>query len=167
MTILEVRQQFLRDLGERLVSYSDPRHPPMQVVVRNPSEVTWNVYLYSVTNPPGGRPADEYKVQARLPEHKRQMTGEFSRSRGGIPLLVGLQPDYMVYVLWDATLHQRITYNRNFQVKRGTILEALTSDMSFQYSPLRSGIVETIIACTPSMLLGALDSRLPGTAPLP
>jgi len=167
MTIVEVRQQFLRDLGERLVSCSSLRSPPMQVVVRNPSEVVWNVYLYRVTNPPGGRPSDEYKVQTRLPEHNTQRTGEFSRSGDGIPLLAGLQLDYMVYVLWDATLHQRITRNRNFQVKQGTILAALTSGMSFQYSPLRSGIVETVIACTPPMLLRALDSRLPGAAPLP
>lgn len=130
---------FLATLEEFVQNHSDVDEAPLEVDFDPPLPPKARVYMYNVTNPPGGRPTDEYKAQLIAPDQKRGERGSFDHSGGRIVLLIGYSADSEVFILWDSGLYHDFGYSRSIQVKGGTVFHAVAGDLGTQTRRLHSG----------------------------
>ncbi|MEM7602347.1 MAG: hypothetical protein AAF357_13140, partial [Verrucomicrobiota bacterium] len=109
----------------------------------------------------GNSRPDEYKVVLRAPGQKRGEHASFSNSDGRLAVLVGYSEDFDVFVLWDASLHERFKNGTNTQVKDSTVSTAAATGWATQERWLRSvKSTELVIACRPSEIERALELRI-------
>ncbi|MCX5729632.1 MAG: hypothetical protein NTZ28_12500 [Nitrospirae bacterium] len=102
----KMHQIFLAALGDSVVGHSRIDKVPLEVDLRPPLPVMLRVYMYTATHPPGGRTLGEHKIQLIMPEHKDKLRANFDHSGGRIVLLVGYEPELLVFILWDAGLYK-------------------------------------------------------------
>jgi len=145
----ELNKKFIDGLGG-MVSWSseDEGASPLLIDIAMPSgaELRLRAYLYNLTNPPGGRAADEYKAQIILPGQKKKEKGHLDYSDGRLPILAAYAQDGEegVFVLWD------------IQVKSDAILMA--SYRKLVCSKRTND--ETIVTVRPQYLYEGIKQRL-------
>ena len=84
----QLNERFVAALGTAVVWHGPLDERPIEVDLAPPLPQRVRVYVYTLTNPPGGRPRDEYKIQLTLGQ--RGGRASFDDSDGRIPLLLGL-----------------------------------------------------------------------------
>lgn len=125
----KLQDQFVIHLGDAVESVSDTDLRPINIVLNKPAPISVNVYIFPNTNPPGGRSHDEYKFNLSVPGQMRGQKGNFDEN-DGIPMLVSYTPDYDVYIIYDASMHNNFSCNANVQSKQSLILDACTQKIA-------------------------------------
>lgn len=102
----ELNRRFIEGLGDHVLWSSDEDSAPLLIDIcsNTGAEYRLRAYLFNLTNPPGGRAADEYKAQIILPGQQKKERASLDYSDGRFPLLVAYAQEGKdgVFVLWDA-----------------------------------------------------------------
>lgn len=157
-----VLHSFLIDaLNDAMEYHGDILKKPLEIDLLKPYPLRLRVYMYNCTNPSGGRPRDEYKLQLIVPNQQRGERGNFDTSDGRIVLLIAYaqiysEPNEGVFIFFDALVHTDFSYSANLQVKASVINQALSEPISLGYK--QTG--EVIIAAQAAHVLEAIDKRL-------
>lgn len=119
--------------------------------------VVFELYIYNATDPPGGRPTPEHKIQ--LTGQRRGERGELDWSGVDLVLLCGYVAEYDVFVFWDAALHIDFAYSKNLQVRTANVQDAAASGVRVrQNRRLQTGM--EVVICAPSQtVIEAIDER--------
>lgn len=156
-----LHQYFIGALGDAVKWHSAVEKKPLELDIVKPYPLRLRVYMFNCTNPTGGRPGDEYKLQLIVPNQKRGSRGNFDNSDGRLVLLVAYayvygNPAEGVFVLYDALYHTDFSYSANLQVKAAIINNAFVESLSLG----KKNTGETIIAARPEHLIEAIDKRI-------
>jgi hypothetical protein len=146
-------------LGDKVADHADLGEKPLEVDLVPPLPTRIRVYMYNATDPPGGRPLGEHKVQLIVPGQERDERGNFDDSGLRMPVLVGYAPHEEVFVVWDAALYCDFAYSRNVQVKTETIAAAIAGQVGRQTRHLHTG-TEIVLTATAGKLAEALRQRV-------
>lgn len=156
----ELNKLFIGGLGDRVIWSSDEDSAPLLIDVstNTGAEYRLRAYLFNLTNPPGGRAADEYKAQLILPGQKKKERASLDYSDGRLPLLVAYAQEGVdgVFVLWDADMHEDIAFSSNIQVKSDAIIMALYKKIVKS----RRTNNEIIVSARPQYLFDAIKTRI-------
>jgi hypothetical protein len=160
LTAKQLNELFVADLGEAYCIKSEIEKKPLLISpVANP-EITYKVYIYNCTNPPGGRTLDEYKIQLILPDQGRGNRGYFDETDGTIILIVGFAIydacENGVWVIWETDFHREFAYSANLQVKMENLLDTITKNVFYTKKP---GNGEIIVVSDRMHLCDAIDLR--------
>lgn len=160
-TTTELHEIFLAALDEKVKIYSDIHEKPLMVELCHPFPLKLKVYLFNITNPPGGRQAGECKCQIILPGQKRGEKGHIDLEPDCMTLLIGFctvtsNINDGVFVIWDCNMHRTPAFSANIQVHISSLLEALTRGV---FSQKKRGNGEVIVLSTPNYLLDAIKMR--------
>lgn len=160
LTAKELNAFFLDDLGDEYCVKSDMEKKPLLISPLSTPEITYKVYIYNCTNPPGGRTLDEYKIQLILPDQGRGERGYLDESDGTIILIVGFAIydlcENGVWVIWETDRHREFAYSSNLQVKMGNILDTITNKVFYTK---KSGNGEVIVVSDREHLCDAIEMR--------
>jgi hypothetical protein len=152
----DLNECFVRALGRGCLQVIGEIHDkPLLLDLTPPLPSRVRVYIWNLTRPPGGRPADELKVQFIIPGQARGERASFDESGGRAALVVGYSIEDEVFVFWDASCYPDFAYSRNVQVKSDAIIAAYAGEVSTHTRKLRIGsapTTETVVAA-PSRLL--------------
>ncbi|MDY6300200.1 MAG: hypothetical protein SPL46_09475 [Selenomonadaceae bacterium] len=153
----ELHSRFIDALGDHVECHSDLTEKPFLVDLK-PRKLKLRVYLWNCTNPPGGRPLDEYKIQVILPAHKTDKFAHLDYSEGRTPIIGGIARDGedIVFVLWDADKHDDIPFSMNLQVKADVIIRSLCEEVT---EAIRKND-ERIVCARPQFLYDAIIKRM-------
>ncbi len=166
-SIKELNALFINGLGKKVVSTSDIDKKPFIANINMPySELSFRVYLYNCTNPPGGRPINEYKSQIIVPGQRKGMRGNFDDSGNKIVVFAAYVPygnteEQGVFVLYDPMCHIDFAFSSNVQIKEEAIAPALINE--YWESCKSNG--EIVITATPQNLFQALQRRIEVISP--
>lgn len=116
-------------------------------------------WIFTLTNPPGGRHPSEYKIQLMVPGQRRGERGDFVSSVEAFKLLVGVHPKEDIFVFWDAYKHREFAFSKNAQVKRPLLDAAVARGVASSERQLASG-PEVIIAARGDSLHKAIQARI-------
>lgn len=156
----ELNRLFLNGLGEKVIWSSSEEKAPLLVDFMFAPDVKLRirVYLFNLTNPPGGRAPDEYKAQIILPGQKKGEKASLDYSEGRLPILAAYiqEGPEGVFVLWDADKHDQIAFSSNIQVKAETIIMAAYKKIAYS----KRANDETIVAVRPQYLFEAIKCRI-------
>ena len=157
---MELNKIFLAGLGDMVVWFNDVSSVPLCLDLMAPSGFCLKIraYLYNLTNPPGGRAADEYKAQIILPGQRKGQTANLDYSEGRFVILAAYaqEGEEGVFVLWDADKHENIAFSSNVQVKSDAIIEA-TYRKVVRFERTNR---EIIVAARPRYLYDAIRCRI-------
>lgn len=120
------------------------------------------IYVYNATNPPGGRPTPEHKIQLILRGQRRGERADFNESGVDLVLLCGYVGEHDIFVLWDASLHRNFSHSKNLQVKTENVIAAAAGTRVRQERRLATGS-EIVICAPPSQLMRAILERSAGS----
>lgn len=154
----QLHDALLKALGDAVVWHSDPSKKPLELDLAGllPSRV--RIYMYTLTDPPGGRPAGEFKIQLIAPGQKKGDLAMFDDSGGRVVLLIGYHPDTNVFVLWDAMLYPAFPHSRNVQVSGETVYGAFSGAVVAQERKLKTGM-ERVLAARGGKVAAAVRER--------
>jgi len=155
---VRLHRTFLSALGDRVLAYSDPEAKPLEVDLALPLPRHLRLYLYSLVVGGKNRPG-EFKVVLRVPGQAVGEYGSFDHSGDRLVVLAAYREDLDVFVLWDASLHERFKHGGNQQVKDSVVAQAAATGWADQRRPLRSGLTELVFACRSSTLPRAIAER--------
>ena len=116
------------------------------------------LYIWQITDPPGGRTVDENKIQIIIPGQRRDKRANFAHEKDYLTLLVGYRVDIEIFCLWDAYLYENIPFSRNVQVKEKTLFDAINGGIQKQNRRLWVG-PEIVLASNKSQLKEAIGIR--------
>ena len=116
------------------------------------------LYIWQITDPPGGRSLDENKIQIILPGQGRDERANFAHESDYFTLLVGYRNDIEIFCLWDAYLYENIPFSRNVQVKEKTLFDAMSRGIQKQNRKLWVG-PEIVLTSNKTQLKEALSLR--------
>ncbi len=151
----EFHEKLLQHLGNAVAYHSDVDYRPLYVSLIKPIKIDLTIYLFTNTNPSGGRSANEYKFNLTVPGQERGMRGDFDNTNG-IPILMSYTEEYDVYILYDAEKHRNFMYNANIQSKQELILEALSKP----FATYKKKNDEILIAVTGKNLIKGIEQRI-------
>ncbi len=156
-----LQQRLIAAIGrDAVISTRTDAAGELVVELHSPLPRHVRVYIYNATNPPGGRPTPEHKIQLILPGQRRDERANFDASGVDLVLLCGYVVEHNVFVFWDASLHLNFPHSKNLQVRSENVLDAATAGMlKYQERRLRSG-VEVVICAPPSLVPGAIAERV-------
>jgi hypothetical protein len=154
----QLHEALLRALGDTVVTHSDATRKPLQLDLAPPLPARVRAYMYTLTDPPGGRPVGEFKVQLIAPGQLKSERASFDASDGRIVVLIGYHAATNVFVLWDAMLYPDFPHSRNVQVRGETVYGALAGTVARQERRLRTG-TETVLAAQGAAIRDALSER--------
>jgi hypothetical protein len=149
---------FLDALSERVLAHSDIERKPLELDLAPPLPARVRIYAYTLTDPPGGRPVGEFKIQIIAPGQQKGQRASFDRSDGRFVILAGYHPVSGAFVLWDAELYPDFPHSRNVQVTDATVYGALTGEVARQERTLRTG-EEIVLAAQGPQLAAAIRQR--------
>lgn len=156
----ELNKIFLEGLRGYIKWSSDDDSAPLLIDLQAPTgaEYRLRAYLFNLTNPPGGRAADEYKAQLILPGQKKKEKARLDYSDGRMPILAAYaqEGDGGVFVLWDADKHDVISFSSNIQVKSDAIIMATYK----KFVCSRRTNNEIIVSARPQYLYEAIRERI-------
>jgi hypothetical protein len=157
-----LHRAFLDALEGRVVAHGKIGSKPLNVDLGPPLPLRLRLYLYSLVVGGKSRPG-EFKAVLRVPGQIVGEYGAFDHSGERLALLVGYHSDLDVFVLWDASLHERFKNGGNMQVRDTVVAQAAATGWAEQRRPLRSGITEVVFACDSGSLARALSERVAWT----
>ena len=150
-------QKFVNSLGTAVVFQSDLNQRPLEIEINRPFPLKVRVYLFTCSNPPGGRSPNEYKFNLNVPGQNGR--GNFDTSDTCFVLLAAYvedeDPDMDVWVLWDATMHKNFAMNANVQTKAELIQRARLEKVA----ALEKTNGEIVIAARSKYLVDAIKLR--------
>ena len=156
----ELNRAFLNGLGDLVTWSSEEDSVPLLVDIASNTgfQLRMRAYLFNLTNPPGGRKADEYKAQIILPGQKKGERAELDYSDERMPILAAYAQEGIdgVFVLWDAIKHEKIAFSSNIQVKSDAIIEATYRKVVCS----RRTNKEIIVTARPQYLYEAIRCRM-------
>lgn len=153
-----LHQTFLDALAGNVIAHGDLDVKPLEVDLALPLPQHLRLYLYSLVVGGKSRPG-EFKAVLRVPGQVVGEYGTFDHSGNRLAVLAGYREDLDVFVLWDASLHERFKHGGNMQVKDTVVSQAAATGWAEQRRPLRSGITEVVFACRSKTLPRAISSR--------
>ncbi len=155
----ELHERFNTALGSASVAVDTDSSGELVVCLRPPLPQRVRVDIYNATNPPGGRPTPEHKIQLGLTGQRRDERRDFDWSGVDLVLLCGYVPEHDVFVFWDATMHVQFPHSKNLQVKSANIEAAAAAGVRVrQDRRLMTGM--EVVICTPSQLVvEAIEER--------
>lgn len=164
MSALTVRlhRAFLDALAGHVLVYGDLTIKPLNLNLALPLPQRLRLYLYSLVVGGKSRPG-EFKAVLRVPGQVVGEYGSFDHSGDRLAVLAAYHDDLDVFVLWDASLHERFKYGGNMQVRDTIITQAAATGWAEQHRSLRSGITEMVFACRSHSLPRAIASRVTWT----
>ena len=164
MSAITVRlhQAFLDAVDGHLVGHGDLNTKPLSLDLALPLPPHLRLYLYSLVVGGKSRPG-EFKAVLRVPGQVVGEYGTFDHSGDRLAVLAAYREDLDVFVLWDASLHERFKHGGNMQVKDTVVAHAAATGWAEQRRPLRSGITEIVFACRSSSLPRAIADRITWT----
>lgn len=154
-----LHKAFLQSLGDLVEAHSEIARKPLEITARYPLPKLTRVYLYNLTNPPGGRTVGEYKIQIIVPGQARGTRGHFDHSAGFTVLLAGYDSEMEVFVFWDSVMYPTFAYSVNVQVKPETVCAAYSGCVSTQKRNIRGVGWETLVACRAEQVVEAIQVR--------
>ena len=157
-----LHRAFLDALEGRVVAHGDIDAKPLNVDLGPPLPLRLRLYLYSLVVGGKTRPG-EFKAVLRVPGQVVGEYGTFDHSGERLALLAGYREDLDVFVLWDASLHERFKHGGNMQVRDIVVAQAAATGWAEQRRPLRSSVTEVVFACRSRSLPRALSHRVAWT----
>lgn len=158
----ELNRRVIDALGDLVLDVDDPDAAILTLQCAPPLPDRLRIYIFNATNPAGGRPTPEHKIQLMVPGQRRDQRGNFDFSGGHHVLVVGYTEDYDVFILWDAELHKDFAFSKNAQVRTETVETARNDDtVATQARTLKLG-EETVIAAPSNLLVDAITLRVGG-----
>jgi hypothetical protein len=159
MTVTErLHRAFLDALDGNLVAHGATASKPLEVDLALPLPQRLRVYLYTLVVGGKRRPG-EFKAVLRVPGQAVGEYATFDQSGNRLAVLVAYREDLDVFVLWDASLHERFKHGGNMQVRHTMVEQAAATGWAEQRRPLRSGITEVVFACRSTSLARAITAR--------
>ena len=158
LSTTELQDRFVAAVGPTaLIAASTDASGELVVELRPPLPRRVRVYIYNATDPPGGRPTPEHKIQ--LTGQRRGERGELDWSGVDLVLLCGYVAEHDVFVFWDAALHIDFAYSKNLQVRTANVQDAAASGVRVrQNRRLQTGM--EVVICAPSQtVIEAIDER--------
>ncbi|MCY3763673.1 MAG: hypothetical protein OXH50_20710 [Gemmatimonadetes bacterium] len=164
MSAITVRlhRTFLAALDGHVLVHGDLTTKPLDLDLALPLPRHLRLYLYTLVVGGKSRPG-EFKAVLRVPGQAVGEYGSFDHSGGRLAVLAAYHGDLDVFVLWDASLHERFKHGGNMQVKDAVVAQAAATGCAEQRRPLRSGITEIVFACRSSSLSRTLVDRVAWT----
>ena len=157
-----LHRAFLDALNGHVLAHGDLNTKPLELDLALPLPQHLRLYLYSLVVGGKSRPG-EFKAVLRVPGQIVGEYGTFDHSGGRLAVLGAYRDDLDVFVLWDASIHERFKHGGNMQVKYTVVAHAAATGWAEQRRPLRSGITEIVFACRSSFLPRALTNRVTWT----
>ena len=158
LSTTELQDRFVAAVGPTaLIAASMDASGELVVELRPPLPSRVRVYIYNATDPPGGRPTPEHKIQ--LTGQRRGERGELDWSGVDLVLLCGYVAEHDVFVFWDAALHIDFAYSKNLQVRTANVRDAAASGVRVrQNRRLQTGM--EVVICAPSQtVIEAIGER--------
>ncbi len=150
-------QAFINALGDAVIEHSDIFMRPLDISINKPFPLDLRVYLFTCSNPHGGRSADEYKFNLNVPFQEGR--GNFDQSDNRFIILSAVvikdDPEDNVFVIFDATMHKDFCMNANVQTKSSVIYDAMLSKIA-TYDKNNG---ERVIAARGKYLIDAIKMR--------
>ena len=159
----ELHAALLSALGGAVRQCSNIKQKPLCIDLAPPNPPRLRVYMYTLVGGAGTVRPTEYKAVLRVPGQPVGEYDSFDHSDDRLAVIVGYRPSLDVFVVWDASLHDKFKNGGNIQVRDKTVHEAAAIGRSQQYRPLSTGVTEIVFACQSSGLLEALDARVTWT----
>ena len=159
---VRLHRAFLGALSEHVLVHGDLATKPLDLDLALPFPQHLRLYLYSLVVGGKSRPG-EFKAVLRVPGQDVGKYAAFDHSGGRLAVLAAYRDDLDVFVLWDASLHERFKHGGNMQVKDTVVAQAAATGWAEQRRPLRSGITEIVFACRSSSLPRAIEDRVTWT----
>ena len=157
-----LHRAFLDGLNGHVLAHGDLNTKPLDLDLALPLPPHLRLYLYSLVV--GGKSRrGEFKAVLRVPGQIVGEYGTFDHSGGRLAVLAAYRDDLDVFVLWDASIHERFKHGGNMQVKDTVVAQAAATGWAEQRRPLRSGITEIVFACRSSSLPRAIADRVKWT----
>ena len=154
-----LHRAFLDALDGHVVAHGGLSTKPLDVDLALPLPPRLRLYLYSLVVGGKSRPG-EFKAVLRVPGQVVGEYGTFDHSGDRLAVLAAYRNDLDVFVLWDASIHERFKHGGNIQVKDAVVTEAAATGWAQQRRSLRSGITEIVFACRSSSLTRAITDRI-------
>lgn len=161
--VKDLHRCFLKALGDDVIATSDVSQKSLEVDLRYPLPPKIRLYIYNITDPPGGRTIGEGKIQLIVRGQQRGTRGSFDDSDERIVLLSGYKEDVNVFVFWDAGMYSNFSYSRNVQVYTETINAAVGGAIAEQTRNLRGLGEEIAIAVRADNLRQGILKRIQRT----
>jgi hypothetical protein len=155
---VRLHQAFLDALAAHVVAHGDIKTKPLEIDLALPLPQRLRLYLYSLVVGGKSRPW-EFKAVLRVPGQVVGQYGTFDHSGNRLAMLVAYRDDLDVFVLWDASLHERFKHGGNMQVRDTVVEQAAATGWAEQRRPLRSGITEIVFACRSKSLPRGISAR--------
>src|SRR5262245_52482471 len=154
----EIHELMVQALGSDVERHGDFADVPF--LIKPQRLLPLAVYAYTVTDPPGGRDADELKIQLIAPGQQKGERASFEApDENTFLILLGYSSHYDVFVLWDAYRHQNFPHSKNCQIRLHAITDARLMGMGERRRELQTG-PETILVARPDHLYQALAQRI-------
>lgn len=153
-----LHRAFLSALDGHVIAHGKLDEKPLELDLALPLPRHLRVYLYSLVVGGKSRPG-EFKAVLRVPGQKVGEYGTFNHSGNRLVVLAAYRDDLDVFVLWDASLHERFKHGGNLQVKDMVVAQAAAIGWAEQRRPLRSGLTELVFACRSTTLPRAVAER--------
>lgn len=158
LSTTELHNRFVAAVGPTaLIAASTDDSGELVVELRPPMPSRVRVYIYNATDPPGGRPTPEHKIQ--LTGQRRGERGELDWSGVDFVLLCGYAADHDVFVLWDAALHIDFAYSKNLQVRTANVQEAAASGVRVRQNRRLQTGMEVVICAPGEAVIEAIEER--------
>ena len=163
-----LHRALLRALGpavEQLPTDNELKRKPLVVDLMPPLPSRLRFYLYEATQHASERQQGTFKVQltsgvARAGSARLY----FDRTDNVRPMLIGYHPDWRLFILWDADLHDLgdgFPYSKNVQAPPDIVWSALARGFAQGSRRLkRPAITEMIVAARPLYLAQAVELRI-------
>ena len=126
----KLHEKFIELLGDDVIQWSDVSKKPLELDLKLPLPPKVRLYIFNMTDPPGGRTLGEMKIQIILPGQQRGTRADFDNSAGRIVFLAGYNTSTDVFVLWDAGMYHNISYSRNVQAYTEAINKAISGEIA-------------------------------------
>lgn len=157
---VELHKAFLEALGDTVITHSKLNYKPLELDLKLPLPRYIRLYMYNLTDPPGGRTLGEHKIQLIAPGQERGKRASFDHSGERILLLSGYQASTGVFVLWDAELYPDFSYSRNLQVKAETVYAAIAGEIGMQERFIKGQGKEIVLTSNAKSLIDAINLRM-------
>lgn len=137
MSIPQLHKTFLDALGSNVLQSSDLETKPLEVDLKPPLPTKIRLYIFNMTDPPGGRTLGELKIQLIIPGQARGERASFDDTGGRLVLLAGYKEDVDIFAFWDAGLYPNFSYSRNVQIYADAINAAIAGQVAERERNLR------------------------------
>lgn len=160
MSTEELHLVLINALEDKIISFSNVAEKPLSINCKLPLPRKLKIYLFNLTNPPGGRTIGEHKIQLIVPGQKKGEKGNFDSSDGSIIILAGYHKEHDVFTIWDAGMYPEFSFSRNIQVRPEKVYEASAGRIATQERMIKGQGKEIVITCPSRKLNDALMLRM-------